>query len=169
VTPEPTRRRFGGLVAVASIGVLIVAGVLLALVLSRGSRGSSSQVGAGAGAGVLPTAPASVPVTTARSTTRPRPAGAPGSWPVGVTGFTVVVSTLAKRDHPRAAAERLARTVQVPGVVARVLDSSQHPRLRPNVWIVYVGRYATRSRAQRVARQLRAAGVERGIVERLTG
>lgn len=169
MTLEPLRRRFGRLVAVASIALLIVAGVLLALVLSRGSGGGGSLSQAGPGAGVLPTAPASIPVTTARTSTRPRPAGAPGSWPVGATGFTVVVATLAKRDHPRAAAERLARTVQVPGVVARVLDSSQHPRLRPNIWIVYVGRYTTRARALRIARQLRAAGVERGIVERLTG
>jgi hypothetical protein len=169
VTPEPPRRRVGGLVAIASIALLVVAGVLLALVLSRGGGGGSGSSEAGPGAGVLPTAPASVPVSTARSTTRTRPAAAPGTWPVGATGFTVVIATLARSGHPRAAAERLARSVQVPGVVARVLDSSQHPRLRPNIWIVYVGRYATRARAQRVARQLRAAGVARGIVERLTG
>ena len=169
MTPEPPRRRAGGLVAAASIALLVAAGVLLALALSRGNGGGNSTSEAGPGAGLLPTAPASVPVSTARSTVRTRPAAAPGTWPVGAAGFTVVIATLARRGHPRAAAERLARAVQVPGVVARVLDSSQHPRLRPNVWIVYVGRYATRSRAQRVARQLRAAGVERGVVERLTG
>jgi hypothetical protein len=164
VTPEPSRRNVGGLLFGVSTALLVVAGVVLALVLSRGGGGTE----AGPGAGLLPTAPASVAVTKTR-TTATRPALAPGAWPVGVTGYAVVIATLAKRGHPRAAAGRVARTVQVPGLVARVLDSSQHPRLRPAVWIVYVGRYSTRAPALRAARQLRAAGVRRGVVERLTG
>jgi hypothetical protein len=169
VTSEPSRRSIRGLLAIVSIAAMVAAGIALALLLSRGGGGgSSSEVGPGAG--VLPTAPASVPLTTSRSTTSSRPRAAPpGTWPVGLTGFTVVLATLAKRDHPRAAAERLARSVQLPGLRARVLDSSLHPRLRPSVWIVYVGRYSTRSPAERVARQLRAAGTRRAVVERLTG
>jgi hypothetical protein len=88
---------------------------------------------------------------------------------VGLTAFTVVLATLAKRVHARAVAERLARSVALPGLTARVLDSSRHPRLRPSVWIVYVGRYSTRRPAERVARRLHAAGTRRGVVERLTG
>jgi hypothetical protein len=164
VIPEPTRRP---VFAIASIVVLVVAGALLAIVLSRG--GGSGGDTTAPGDGVLPTAPASVPVTTAPERTRTQPATASGDWPVGATGYTVVIATLAKHGHPRAEAMRLARTVQVPGLTAHVLDSSEHPRLRPSVWIVFVGRYPTRARADRVARQLRAAGVERGIVERLTG
>jgi hypothetical protein len=169
VTPEPSRRRIRGLLGIASIAAMVVAGAVLALLLSRASGGSSTTE-AGPGAGVLPTAPASVPPATSRSSTSAPPrAASPGTWPVGLTGFTVVLATLAKRDHPRAAAERLARSVQLPGLRARVLDSSLHPRLRPSVWIVYVGRYSTRSPAERIARQLRAAGTRRGVVERLTG
>jgi SPOR domain len=164
VTPEPSRRKVGGLLFGISTALLVAAGIVLALLLSRGGGGTE----AGPGAGLLPTAPASVAVTATRSTAK-RPARAPGAWPVGVTGYTVVIATLAKHGHPRAAAERLARTVQVPGLPARVLDSSQHPRLRPAVWIVYVGRYSTPAPAQRAARQLRAAGIRRGVVERLTG
>jgi hypothetical protein len=166
VTPEPPGRGARGLIAAGSVVVLIVAGAALALVLSRGGGGPE----AGPGAGVLPTAPATVPATTTRST-RPRtqPAAAAGTWPVGASGYTVVVATLAKRGHPRAAAERIAGAVVAPGLTARVLDSSQHPRLRPDVWIVYVGRYSTRPPAERAARQLVAAGTRRGVVERLTG
>jgi hypothetical protein len=164
VTPEPSRRNVGGLLFGISTALLVVAGIVLALLLSRGGGGTE----AGPGAGLLPTAPASRAVIPAR-TTATRPARAPGAWPVGVTGYTVVIATLAKRGHPRAAAERLARTVQIPGLSARVLDSSRHPRLRPAVWIVYVGRYSARAPAQRAARQLRAAGIPRGVVERLTG
>jgi hypothetical protein len=169
VTPEPSRPRIRGLLGVAPIAALIVAGAVLALLLSRGGGGSSTTE-AGPGAGVLPTAPASAPPTTSRSTTSSRPRTAPpGTWPAGLSGFTVVLATVAKRDHPRAAAERLARSVRLPGLRARVLDSSLHPRLRPSVWIVYVGRYRTRNPAERVARRLHAAGIRGGVVERLTG
>ncbi len=148
----------------ATAAVLVLAGVGLALVLSRGGGGHE----AGPGAGLLPTAPASAPLTAAR-TAATRPQAAPGSWPVGVAGWTVVIATLAKKDHRRAAADRLAATVLAPGLVGHVLDSSLHPRLRPAVWIIYVGRYPTRARAERSARQLLAAGTRRGVVERLTG
>jgi hypothetical protein len=169
VTPEPSRPRVRGLLGIASIAAMIVAGAVLALLLSRGGGGSSTTE-AGPGAGVLPTAPASVPPATGRSTTSSRPRAAqPGTWPVGLTGFTVVLATVAKRDHPRAAAERVARSVRLPGLRARVLDSSLHPRLRPSVWIVYVGRYRRRNPAERVARRLHAAGIRGGVVERLTG
>jgi hypothetical protein len=169
VTSEPSRRSIRGLLAIVSVAAMVAAGIALALLLSRGGGGgSSSEVGPGAG--VLPTAPASVPLTTSRSTTGAAPRAAPkGGWPVGLTGFTVVLATLAMRDHPRVAAERLARSLQLPGLRARVLDSSLHPRLRPSVWIVYVGLYSTRGPAERVARQLRAAGTRRAVVERLTG
>jgi hypothetical protein len=165
VTPEPSRRRFGGVLGALSVVALVAAGVVLALVLTRGGDDGTEP---GPGAGLLPTAPASLPVTTRRSTAT-KPLTRPGSWPVGATGWTVVLATLAKKAHRRAAAERRAAAVQVPGLVARVLDSSQHPKLRPAVWIIYVGRYPTRARAERTARQLGAAGVRRGVVERLTG
>jgi SPOR domain len=164
VTPEPSHRKVGGLLFGVSTALLVLAGVALALVLSRGGGGTE----AGPGAGLLPTAPASIAHTATRATAS-RPAIAEGAWPVGATGYTVVIATLAKPGHARAAAERLARSVQAPGLVARVLDSSQHPRLRPAVWIVYVGRYSTRAPAARVARRLRASGIRRGVVERLTG
>ena len=165
--PDPSSGGTRGLLVAGSIAVLVVAGAALALVLSRGGGGGHE---AGPGAGLLPTAPVTVPATTTRSTTATglQPAVA-GSWPVGTSGYTVVVATLAKRGHPRAEADRVANAVQVPGLDARVLDSSQHPKLRPDVWIVYVGRYPTRAPAERVARQLLAAGTRHGVVERLTG
>ncbi len=92
-----------------------------------------------------------------------------GVWPTGVSAWTVVIATLAKHGHPRAAAERIASSVQAPGLVAHVLDSSLHPRLRPDLWIVFAGRYSSRALALRAARQLHASGTPRAVVERLTG
>ena len=153
------------MLVVLSVAVLAAVGAGVALLLTRDDGGGSD---AALGTGVLPTAPATVPVTTARATVTTVRVRA-GAWPVGTTGWTVVIATLARKGHPRAAAERLAAKVQGPGLVGRVLDSSTHPRLRPGVWIVYVGRYPTRVRAERAARQLRQAGSPRGVLERLTG
>jgi hypothetical protein len=143
--------------------VLVVTGVVLALAVSSG--GSSTRELPGAG--VLPTAPAVVPSTT--TATRAAVPVGHAVWPVGVTAWTAVVATLAKHDHTRAAAQRLADGLHVPGLHVRVFDSSLHPRLRPATWIVFAGRFATRTTALRAARRLQAAGAARAVAERLTG
>jgi hypothetical protein len=162
VTQGQVRSGSGLVLAISGAVVLVAAGVVLALALTRG--GSSA---AAPGLGVLPTAPATVATTAAAlpSTPRVRPGG--GAWPVGLTAWTVVLATLSKHGHTRAAAERIARGVTAPGIA--VLDSSSHPRLRPALWIVFAGRYATRAQAGRAARRVQAAGAPHAVVERLTG
>jgi SPOR domain len=165
VPAERARSRRAQLLALGTAVVLVVAGASLALVVSRGSGGHPV---AGPGVGVLPTAPLSAPTpSTASSTSRPAPAS--GSWPRGVSAWTVVVATMSKHGHPRAAAERIARAASLPGLPARVLDSSLHPRLRPALWIVFVGRFSTRAQALRMARRVKATGAPSAVVERLTG
>jgi hypothetical protein len=165
VTRERARSRRTTLVAIGSAVVLVLAGVALALAFSR-NGGSASP--AASGAGVLPTAPASAPV---RPATRPAATtiGASGPWPVGLTAWTVVLASVSHAGHPRAALERSARATSLPGLRAQVLDSSQHPRLRPALWIVFAGRYATRAQAERSARRLRRAGSHHAVPERLQG
>jgi SPOR domain len=164
VEPGPDRQRVAGFLFVVTAAVLVVTGVVLALVFARSERTTAPQPGVG----VLPTAPASAPTTTSPATGGA--AGrARGVWPVGSTAWTVVLATLTRHGHPRAAAERIARSAHAPGLVAHVLDSSHHPRLRPGLWIVFAGRFTTRARALRAARRLQAAGAPRAVVERLTG
>jgi hypothetical protein len=164
VEPGPDRQRVTGFLFVVTAVVLVVTGVVLALVFSRSERATAPRPGVGA----LPTAPASVPTTSSRPTSstagRPR-----GVWPVGVTAWTVVLATRTKHGHARTSAERIARAARAPGLVAHVLDSSLHPRLRPGLWIVFAGRFPTRARALRAARQLQTAGATRAVVERLIG
>jgi len=162
MNPEHARSRRTAPVAIGSAVVLVLAGVALALALSRGGGGAASAT---EGAGVLPTAPASAP---ARPSTRP--AAAPsGAWPVGLTAWTVVLASVSHKHHPRAALEQSARAASLPGLRAQVLDSSQHPRLRPALWIVFAGHYATRAQAERSAQRLRQAGSHHAVVERLQG
>ena len=146
--------------------VLVVGGVVLALVFSRSQQSDTSSR---PGLGVLPTAPATVLAHPIRGLERGNRERRRRLADVGVTAWTVVLATLAKHGHPRAAAERIASSVQVPGLVAHVLDSSLHPRLRPDLWIVFAGRYSSRALALRAARQLHASGTPRAVVERLTG
>lgn len=144
--------------------VLVGAGVVLAFALTRG--GTSHPV-TGPGVGLLPTAPASAPAT---STAFPiaKPKAAPG-WPKGESAWTAVIASLPKKGHPRAAVDRIARAADLPGIRARVLDSSLHPRLRPSLWVVYVGRYGSRAQALHTVRLLQAAGTRGAVAERLTG
>lgn len=165
MAPEPAQGKLGAIVFVITSTVLVVGGVVLALVFSRSQQSDTSSR---PGLGVLPTAPATVPHTRSVASSAATPTGG-GVWPTGVTAWTVVIATLAKHGHPRAAAERIASSVQAPGLVARVLDSSLHPRLRPDLWIVFAGRYSSRALALRAARQLHASGTPRAVVERLTG
>ena len=167
MTRERARSRRTTLVAIGSAVVLVLAGVALALALShRGGSGAPTA----AGAGILPTAPASaLPRPSTRPATATATASVHGPWPVGSTAWTVVLASVPHRGHTRAALERTARGASLPGLPVRVLDSSQHPRLRPALWIVFAGRYATRAQAERSAERLRRAGTHHATVERLTG
>jgi hypothetical protein len=165
VAPEPAQGKLAAIVFVITSTVLVVGGVVLALLFSRSEQSDTSSR---PGVGVLPTAPATVARTRSVASNAVTATGG-GVWPTGVAAWTVVIATLAKHGHPRAAAERIASSVEAPGLVARVLDSSLHPRLRPGLWIVFAGRFSSRALALRAARQLHASGTPRAIVERLTG
>jgi septal ring-binding cell division protein DamX len=165
VAPDPAEGKTGAIVFVITSAVLVVGGVVLALLFSRSQQSDTSSQ---PGVGVLPTAPATVPQTRSVASSAATATGG-GTWPAGATGWTVVIATLAKHGHPRAAAERIAASVEAPGLAAHVLDSSLHPRLRPGLWIVFAGRFSSRALALRAARQLHASGTPRAVVERLTG
>ena len=165
MTPAPDRPRRTPLLAGGAALVLVLAGAALAFALSGGGGGNTTSA---PGVGVLATAPASAPTpSTAPSTARARAAS--GAWPRGLSAWTVVIASISQRGHPRAAAERIARNASLPALPARVLDSSQHPRLRPALWIVFAGRYPSRAAAERAARQIQASGRRGAVVERLTG
>lgn len=165
MAPEPAQGKLAAIVFVITSTVLVVGGVVLALLFSRSEQSDTSSR---PGVGVLPTAPATVARTRSVASNAVTATGG-GVWPTGVAAWTVVIATLAKHGHPRVAAERIASSVEAPGLVARVLDSSLHPRLRPGLWIVFAGRFSSRALALRAARQLHASGTPRAIVERLTG
>jgi septal ring-binding cell division protein DamX len=99
------------------------------------------------------------------ATTLTTPSGAVlEAWPVGLSGWTVVLS----RSHSQAAAETTAAQLETGGIKVGVLDSSQHPRLLPGFWIVFTGRYPTKAQADVVVSALQAIG-QGEAVARLVG
>jgi septal ring-binding cell division protein DamX len=95
--------------------------------------------------------------TASTATSTPLPptvtAGLPG-WPVGLPGWTVVLA----RSRNRATAYIDAQRVASAGIQAGVLDSSLHPHLRPGFWLVFSGRYPTKSQALAATTQLISLG-----------
>ncbi len=74
------------------------------------------------------------------------------SWPVGLSGWTVELARSPSQSEANATAHRLAAS----GLHVGVLDSSQHPAMKPGYWIVFSGRYPERSGAATAATNLKA-------------
>jgi len=106
-------------------------------------------------AGTAPSTPAATgPSTkTATSTTAAATAGI-GSWPSGVTGYTVVLGVI----PGKAAATTSATKIASAGIPVGVLDSSDYSSMTPGDWIVFSGTYTTRAEAATAASQLQAKG-----------
>jgi predicted nucleic acid-binding Zn ribbon protein len=134
-------------VGAAMVGAILLAALIaLAIVLLNLSSAANRELPAAASHSA---APASAPRSA------PAPAPAPiADWPVGLSGWTVVLG----RSRVQADAAALARSLTATGVRVGVLDSSQHPRLQPGYFVVFSGRYPTRAAALAAAASLRAGG-----------
>ena len=142
-------------VPVAVIGIvvmLVLAGLAIALIsLSQDENRNATTT---------TTAAATTPTTAATTTTAtpatPRRAPTPqlASWPVGLSGWTVVVARVSTRASARAIATRVAQA----GSPVGVLETRQHPNLTPGYWVVFSGRYPTPTAARTAAAALVARG-----------
>ena len=143
----------------AVIALVLVAGlVALAIVLvNLGSPGTTTVPGQT----VTVTTP-----TAATTAKRPAVGRAPSllTWPPGLSGWTVVLATTTDRATADAAAEQLAST-GLP--LVGVLDTTQHPRLKPGQFDVFVNRYAAQAEAQAAASTLAAHGHPGGVVREI--
>jgi hypothetical protein len=128
-------------VPVAIVAAVIVA-VLAALVVALVNVSERANASA---------ARASAPVPAVGAAVAPPHIG---SWPVGLSGWTVVLITSHREAAARASATRLAGG----GLGVGVLNSSQHPNLPPGNWVVFTGRYPLGTEAAAAAARLRASG-----------
>jgi hypothetical protein len=108
--------------------------------------GSSSQAGGGGQSQTTQTSTTQTETTTTEQQSSKSPLL---EWPKGVTGYTVVLVTTA--DH--AAARRVALQASSSGLEAGLLRSDDYD-LGTGLWIVFAGRFDTRSGASRQASNL---------------
>jgi len=131
------------------IGVAIIAAVLLAvlvglaIVLLNLSTNANRQLGA----------TSSAPRSVSRPAAPPAPAALAG-WPVGLSGWTVVLG----RSRSPTKAFALARRLAASGLPVGVLDSTQHPHLQAGYHVVFSGRYPDKAGALTAAAGLRGRG-----------
>lgn len=135
--------------AVAIVVLLGLAGVGIAVVDLSSSANRELQ------SGPITTSATSTASTAAAIRSTPPRARPIASWPVGLSGWTVVL----RRVHSRAAAEAAARKLAGQGIPIGVLESAQHPHLRPGYWVVFSGRYPRPERALAAAQRLRDRGL----------
>lgn len=140
---SPPDWRIGvGIVAAIIVAALIAFAIVLANLKSNSSTGASTV-----------TVTTSAPAAATTATAAPAAPTFQG-WPVGLSGWTVVLASSRTQTGADAAAAQIAAA----GTSVGVLDSSLHPSMRPGFWLVFSGRYPSGPLAQAAAAALRAAG-----------
>ncbi len=105
-----------------------------------------------------PTTTTVVTATTPTTTTPTPHPSAPGAWPPGKSGYTVVLESIpvsAGRSFAAARA-RTARQAGLPRV--GVLDSSTYTSLHPGYYVVFSGIYTSSAQASAALPAAHAAG-----------
>jgi hypothetical protein len=143
---------------VLAVIALAIAGFAFALARLTDNSAPAVTGGAVAAASATPTAHRSG-VTTAPTTTGSRI----GGWPVGLSGWTVVLA----KFKSEASAYARAQVIAAAGTPVGVFDSTDHPSMRPGKWIVFSGRFPSRADAQAAATPLIAGGYTRAVARQV--
>jgi hypothetical protein len=116
--------------------------------------------------GTLPTAPTQTPQTATQPT--PRPRNGVVAWPVGRSGYTVVLNSLPAATG-RAAALAQARQAARRGLAqVGILDSSRYSSLHPGYYVVFSGIYSSFTAAQAAVSHARSAGYGAAYARQIT-
>lgn len=140
---RPPDWRIAAAVILAVVGLALL-GLAVALVNLSSNADSTA---------LTRTAPKVSSAAARPAVTTPTPPGshAIASWPVGLSGWTVALS----RSRSQSEADATARRFAASGLHVGVLDTNQHPIMRPGFWIVFAGRYPGRAGAVTAAAGLR--------------
>jgi hypothetical protein len=80
------------------------------------------------------------------------PASGADTWINGTSGWTVIIASTSSQSDATAFRNR----VNSSGRSAGLIDSSQYSTLRPNLWVVFIGVYSSRTQAISQAASLRS-------------
>lgn len=134
----------------AAVIAVVVGLALLAFAIALVNLSSNADQLAGTQTTAKTSTVAARPATAAAGATSAAGSPAIASWPVGLGGWTVALSSRRTQAEANAAASRFAAS----GLHVGVLDSSQHPSMKPGFWIVFSGRYPARPGAVAAATNL---------------
>jgi hypothetical protein len=135
---------------IGSVVLLVLAAFAIALINLSSEANRSATVAA-----APVTSTVSSPTTPAATSATPAPSRSETSgWPPGLPGWTVALGSAKSRG----AAQAIAGPLAAAGIPVGILDSSQHPAMRPGRWVVFSGRYPTRPAARAQAALLSAKG-----------
>jgi SPOR domain len=156
---RPPDWRIAAIVIVSVVGLALVA-FAIALVNLSSSADRVASTSASAQTSTASARPTAAAATAATPTPPPTPtpagtasaSGKIGSWPVGLSGWTVALASSRSQTAANAAAARFAAA----GLNVGVLDSSQHPSMKPGEWVVFSGRYPGRAQAEAAATTVQA-------------
>lgn len=150
---RPPDWRIAAAVIAVVVGLVLLAFAIALVSLSgTSSRSSSAQI--------TTASPAPAPAPPPRV---PAPAPLPG-WPVGLSGWTVSLGHSRSQVRADATARRLAAAL---GLTVGVLDTTQHPSMKPGYWVVFTGRYPGQAEAAAAAQRLQARGATGVSAERV--
>jgi len=154
---RPPDWRIAAVVIASVVGLALLAfAIALVNLSSNADRVASTQTSAQTTTAAARPAGSAATTPSPASATAPAPAGTASatiaSWPVGLSGLTVTLASSPSQTAADAAATRFAAE----GVHVGVLDSSQHPSMKPGEWVVFSGRYPGRSEAEAAATTLQA-------------
>lgn len=135
-------------------GVALAALIALAIVLLNLSTAANRE---------LPAGSARSTSTSSGAVAGAHPAARIADWPVGLSGWTVVLG----RARDQATATAVARRLGAGGLSTGVLNSSEHPRLQAGYFVVFSGRYPTKPAAQAAAASLRARGQPQALARQV--
>ena len=130
---------------IADAPAAALAGALAAVVIGAGLFGFAIAELTSDDSGTSP--PTEAPTVVGGST---QDNGSVPTWPSGLVAHTVVV----RRAPDRTAALAAAREVRRAGLDAGVMEAARHGLGTNGEWLVYVGTFATRAGAQRLAKRL---------------
>jgi cell division septation protein DedD len=109
--------------------------------------------GTGTDPGLTGTTPSTQTDTqTEPTTTEPPAASGADTWPDGTNGWTVILASTSSQSD----AARFRDRVRASGRAAGLIDSSLYTTLEPNLWVVFVGQYSSRTQAISQAASLRS-------------
>jgi cell division septation protein DedD len=164
VIHRPPDRRIP-IVVVGLVVVAVLAGfVVLLAKLSSDANRRAAAVAATTPAPAAPTTSTTATTATAATSSAASPLTTPDGarlevWPRRLSGWTVVLATTSTVAQAQAVAQQVASD----GIQVGILSSSEHPPLKPGVWIVFTGHYPAQAQADQVVAALQAVGQQQAV------